>query len=89
MAITKAEFREQIKKRLGYPMVKIELADCNLDEAIETAISKYLKWATGQATYEHYFTVLLRGGQFLYDMPVGTVDIIQYDDRGLSTGINT
>lgn len=87
--MTKAEFRTLIKQRLGYPMVKIELADCNLDDAINMARNKYIKWATGQATYEHYFTVMLSAGQYLYDMPVGTVDILQYDDKGLESGINT
>lgn len=97
MGQTKSELREQIKRHLGYPMVKVELADSQLDDAIDRARNVYIKWAVGDATQEVYFTLLLKGGQRIYDLPAGVTDVISYEDTGTQglwpgtpgSGINT
>jgi hypothetical protein len=91
MAITRQELRERVKHRLGYPMVKVEICDTQIDDHIIYARDKFIKWAVGNARQEHFLTVMLRGGQSIYDMPPGVTDIISYDDKGVgnSGGINT
>jgi len=89
MAITKKQLAENIKRRLGYPMVKIELHPRQIEDAIDYARDKFIKWATGQATSETFLTMLLSAGQNFYDLPVGVTEVLSYDDKGSSWGINT
>jgi len=89
MSTTKKELAEKIKRRLGYPMIKVELHPRQIDDAIDYARDKFIKWAVGQATQETWFTVLLSAGQNFYDLPVGVTEVLAYDDRGSQYGINT
>jgi len=89
MATTKKQLAEKIKRRLGYPMVKVELHPRQIEDAIDYARDKFIKWATGQATSETFFTLLLSAGQNFYDLPVGVTEVLSYDDKGSSWGINT
>jgi len=84
----KSDLIEKIKRRLGYPIVKIELDDMQITDHIDYARTKFIKWAVGQATQEYYFTQMLIGGQEDYDMPSGTISIIGYDISSTG-GINT
>ena len=86
---TKGDLAELIKRRLGYPVIKVELTDQQIYDAIDYAKQKWIKWGVGNATTETYFTILLLAGQNFYDLPIGVVDIVQYDDHGASWGINT
>lgn len=79
MAITKTELVEKIKRRLGYPMVKVELDDSQIYDNIDYARSNFIKWAVGNATVEKYITLLLIGDQTLYDLPTNTVEVVDYD----------
>lgn len=74
----KEELVEKIKRRLGSPMVKIELDDTQIFDNIDYTRTKYIKWAVGNATQEVYMTLLLRGGQTLYDLPANTTNVLGY-----------
>lgn len=97
MSITKSELRLHIRQKFGYPLVKVELTDDQIDIAIDHARKKYIKWACGNATQEVWFTLLLKSGQRIYDLPTGVIDIISYKDNknssfwpgNTSGGINT
>lgn len=89
MAITKKQLAEKIKRRLGAPMIKVELHPKQIDDAIDYSRDKFIKWATGQATAETWFTVLLSAGANFYDLPVGVTEVISYNDQGSEYGINT
>ena len=84
----KDDLAELIKRRLGEPEVKVELTTQKIYDAIDYARDKWVKWAVGNATVETYFTVLLKAGQNFYDLPVGVLDIIEYEDQGAHFGIN-
>lgn len=86
---SKADLAERIKRRLGYPVVKVELDPKQIFDSIDYARDKFVKWAVGQATAETFFTVLLSAGQNFYDLPVGVVDVVDYYDQGATWGINT
>jgi hypothetical protein len=80
----------RIKRRLGYPMIKVELDDTNILDNIYYARSRFIKYAAGQATQDVWFTMMLSGGQSTYDMPDGTVEVISYtQNTGIGGGINT
>jgi len=87
--LSKAELSEKIKRRLGAPVVKVELEDIQIYDAIDYAKDKWVKWGAGNATVDTYFTVLLLANQNFYDLPVGVTEIVDYDDNGRGYGINT
>ena len=86
--MTKAELAEKIKRRLGCPMVNVELDTSQIFDAIDYARDKWIKWAVGQATQEVYFTMALSAGQYLYDLPAGVVEVVDYEAEGAGS-INT
>jgi hypothetical protein len=93
--MTRNELILRIKRNLGCPMINVEIHDSQINDAINKARDKWIMWAVGNATQEKYITVLLKGGQRVYDLPAGVVDVISYQDRasGFGTfdagGINT
>lgn len=88
--MTKSDLAEKIKRRLGAPMIKVELDPTNLYDAIDTARNKFIKWAVGQATQETFITLMLSAGQYVYDLPIGVTEVVSYEDReGTYGDINT
>jgi hypothetical protein len=86
----KSELVIRIKRRLGYPMIKLEINDDQIEDNIEYARTKFIKYAFGNATQEVFFTQMLSAGQHLYDMPGGVVEVISYTADAVNTGgINT
>ena len=86
----KSELSNRIKRKLGWPMIKIELHEDQITDSIDFARNKFIKYAAGQATQEVFFTMLLSAGQYMYDMPDGTVEVISYDASNSNIGgINT
>lgn len=84
----KSELAEKIKRRLGYPMIKVELSAEQIDDAIDDARYKFMKWAVGNATQETYCLLMLSAGQYEYDMPLGCKEVVGYTSHHTG-GINT
>jgi len=90
MAISRTQLMDKVKRRLGAPMVKVELCDEQIIDHIDYARQKWIKWAIGNATQETYFTVMLQAGKRFYDLPAGVQEVVSYDDSPIkSGGINT
>lgn len=88
--MTKNELRNWIKRRLGYPMVRIELHDTQIDDCIHTARYEYIKWAAGNITQEATFALPLSAGIAEYDLPSGVTNIVKAKGYNTSVhGINT
>ena len=87
--MTRADFKDLIRRKFGYPIVNVEIDDEHIDDAIRLALQKYERFAIGNATQETWLTFMLSGGQTLYDMPAGTTEVESVDDGGASGGINT
>lgn len=87
--MTKDELAEKILRRFGHPMVKVELDQSQIYDAIDYARSKFIKYAIGQATHETWITFALSGSQHLYDLPVGVTEVVAYNDEDGVGGINT
>ena len=77
----KSDMVEKIRRRLGAPVVKVELDAMQISDSIDYARTKYIKWAVGQATQEVFFTVMLSAGEAFYDMPANVSEVIGYDVR--------
>ena len=87
--MTKNDLAEKILRRFGHPLVKVELSTAHLFDGIDYATKKWKKWATGASNQEVFYTMALSAGQYLYDLPLGTVDVLSYEATGISSGINT
>ena len=86
----KSDLKDKVKRRLGWPTIKTEISDETIYDHIDYSRNKFIKFASGHATQEVFFTMMLSAGQYLYDMPPGTVNVINYDMSGASLGgINT
>lgn len=84
------EFIAYIRRKLGAPLIKVELTDDQIIDCISEAIELFVKEAAGQATEPMYMTVMLSGGQTEYELPEGVIDVLDFDDEGYGdTGINT
>ena len=87
---TKSDLADLIKRRLGFPVIKVELTTQQIYDAIDYAKQKWVKWGVGNSVVEVYFTLLLEASVQVYDLPVGIVDIVDYQDKGAYYGgINT
>lgn len=87
--MTRSDLMEKTKRRLGHPMIKVELDDIQILDHIDYARDKFIKWATGQANQEVFFTLMLSAGQHLYDLPNGVIEVVNYDTNASTGGINT
>lgn len=87
----KSQLAQKIRRRFGHPTIKVELDNSQIYDAIDYARDQFIKWAVGQSTQEYFCTMMLSGGQSLYDMPVGITEVVGYDDSvgSESSGINT
>ena len=91
MAITKIDLSAKIRRRLGAPIIKVELDNTQIFDAIDYARDKFIKWAVGQSRVETFFTMALSASQTVYALPNGVTEIVEYTDYcGISGGgINT
>ncbi len=85
--MTRSELRERLKRMLGCPMINVEIHDQQLNDSINMAREKYIKYAVGNATQEVYFTIMLKAGKWVYDLPAGVVDVLSYTDKGAHGGV--
>lgn len=86
MSKTKNELRNRIARDLGYPLIKIELTSDQIDDAIDDASDKFIKYTAGNATEEQYFAVILSSGTAIYDLPEGVITVIDYSEDSSSWG---
>lgn len=80
-ALKKSDLIEIIKRRLGAPLVKIELDDAQIIDNINYTKDKFIKWAVGNATEEFFFALELSAGVSTYDLDVissGITEVVGY-----------
>jgi len=85
--LRKSDLVEKIKRRLGYPMVKLEIEDATIQDNIDYSRQRFIKWAVGQATQETYHTIMLSGGVGTYDLPGSVVEVLAYETQPFG-GVN-
>jgi len=83
----KSKLREKILRRLGYPLVKIELTEEHVNDAIDEAKGKYVDFATGKATEQSYYVLPVSAGTAIYELPETVHSVIRTDvPDALKTG---
>jgi len=87
--MTKSQLIEKVKRRLGHPVIKVELDDTQISDHIDYARNMFIKWAVGHATQEYYFTVPLSANVISYEMPLGCVEVVGYETTIIGGSINT
>lgn len=86
MGQTRLQLRNEVRRNLGHPFVKVELCDQHIDDAINKARDMWIKWAVGNATHEVWFTMMLKEGSWIYDLPMGVIEVVDYKDYQGHTG---
>lgn len=76
--MNKTEMIEWIRSQLGWPMVKVELTDQQIEYNLRKAKQEYVKWGGG--TQELTFSMMLSAGQTEYELPTGVTEIINMQD---------
>lgn len=84
--ITKTQLKEHIKQHFGYPYVKVELSDDQLNGFILRARNMHLKWAAGNQTFECFFTKIIEADTINYELPAGVTEIIDMNDSSNNLG---
>ena len=84
--LIKSELKDKIIRHLGWPVVRVELHESQLDDVIEDALIMFKQWALGDAVQERYFTLLLESGKQEYDLPEEVTEIISLTDNALNLG---
>lgn len=81
MSCTKEQLKQKLIRALGGSQIKIELCIEDFDDTINMARDYFITWAVGNATQEVYFLLMLEGGRYIYDLPVGVVEVVNYHDH--------
>lgn len=88
--MTRKELIGWIRRRLGEPMVRVELHDSQIEDCIGQGKYEYIKWAVGNSTEEVVFTIALSAGIDEYELPSGVTEIVKVKELDVSSqGINT
>jgi len=91
--MTRSELISLIKRNLGSPLIKIELVDDQIIDSINYARDRFIKRAIGNVVQEDYITMMLSGGQSVYDLPSTIREVVDYADGsgggGMGGKINT
>lgn len=81
----KSQLREWIRRQLGAPVIEIELTDDQLNDAIDEAINKFVTFATGKATEEGYYSLIVSAGEPIYNLPENIVSVVDKQSDYRST----
>jgi hypothetical protein len=84
---SRAEFGEYCLRRLGKPVIQINVADEHVDDAIDYALKKFADYhfdATEKVYYKHQITAFDKTRKFitLPDNVIGAVNIFDYTSFG-------
>ena len=83
----KSKLREKIMRRLGWPVVKVELTEEHIDDAIDESKSKFIDFATGKATEQSYYVLPVSAGISIYELPETVHSVVKNEvPDGLKKG---
>lgn len=80
--------RNYIKKRLGAPVVCVEIDDMQLDLIIDDAIQDAGRYLYGEGTKRDYLTFSITKGQSDYELDCNVGDVIAFEYMSHLDGIN-
>lgn len=80
--------RNYIKKRLGSPVVCVEIDDSQLDIIIDDTIQDAARYLYGEGTKRDYLAFPIVSGQSDYEMDCNIADVISFEYMDYLDGIN-
>lgn len=80
--------RNYIKKKLGYPVICVEIADEQLDEIINDSIQDAQRYLYGEGLYRDWMILSLTAGTSAYELPCEISDVIDFEYQSYLDGIN-
>ena len=87
---TREEFKQWILRKLGWPLVQVELTDEQLDDCVNDAVEEFTRWVIQE---EEFIAIPLSGyvRDEGFEMPHNVMSVFSFnDDGGVRTdGINT
>jgi hypothetical protein len=83
-----ATARDYVKRKLGHPVICIEVADEQLDDCINDSIQDAARYLYGEGNKRDYMVFPITAGTSAYEMDCDIVDVIQFDYMSYLDGIN-
>jgi hypothetical protein len=84
--MNKAQLVQYIKRKLGYPMIKVELHETHFDDIINDAYTFHKKWGVGISSKEVFITKQMTSGVNEYTLPKGIRSVIEFKDVSSNLG---
>lgn len=79
-----AQLRDWIRRRLGAPVVRVELTDSQIDDAFGTAVDKYLYYRRPQEAYYYFNTAAGQNEYGPADFTTYRESVIKFSDLPLT-----
>ncbi len=76
--MTRAQLVDKIKRKLGYPTVKVELTSAALDDCVSDALSDARKYGFGTFLHKRFYVFNLSAGVQTYTLPTSVSAISDY-----------
>lgn len=80
--------RNYIKRKLGSPVICVEVADEQLDDIINDTIQDAQRYLYGEGVYRDFLTMTLTAGTSAFELPCEVSDVIDFDYNSYLDGIN-
>jgi len=87
---TLAAMKSFVLRRLGSPVIQVELSDDQLEQCIEDAVQYFQNHSTGEGNYRDYIGFTIQNGVSAYDMSDTQIDAVidvalSFTTDGIST----
>jgi len=85
-----AQMKTYLLRRLGSPVIQVEIADVQLEQVIEDSVQFFQNWHTGEGNYRDYMGFTIQNGVSAYDMANYDIDSVvdvalSFNDDGINT----
>lgn len=82
-------YREYIKRKLGAPVIQIEVADEQIDQIIEDSIQDFHRYTYGESTYRDALAITLSAGVSAYYLGPSVESVLDISLMNTPNNINT
>jgi hypothetical protein len=82
-------YRDYIKRKLGFPVIAIEVADEQIDQIIEDSVQDFHRYTYGESTYRDALTITLSAGVSAYYLGPSVESVLDISLTNMPNNINT
>ena len=80
--------RKYIKRKLGHPVICVEIADEQLDDVILDSVQEAARYLYGEGTSKDFVAFNLTSGTSSYELECDIADVVSFDYMSALDGIN-